>query len=390
MFSRELPEDNSMTEANAGIDYANTWKNGLGLELGYLYTLRPFRGKVSAKDLDINSGEWVADPAYTQDERFDESKHAAYATFSGTVFTIDFQLGLRSEYYKRDMELQPMDTTFSFSNIYFFPSIHLSRTFGQVFTLQASYSRRVNYPDDWALNLIPMYSDDYTYQTGNPKLEPEFIDAYELNMLLMLKKSTLTASLFYKQNNNALGRVFSLMPDGKLLITFDNLASEKYAGIELGGNFQIGKKLGINASGSVFWQSNEGTTENGNFYGENVAYSGQAMINYKVFKNTRTQLSLMYNGTTLHNNGTAKGFFIAGLSIRQDFFKQRFSATLSFQNFLNTFRYKYSQHGEDYTMTLDHWNKYPNISIGLSYRINNYRPSHKQQQNRFEMNVGTT
>ena len=383
-----VPEQNNITEINAGLDYAKAWKNGLGLEAGYLFTFKPFRGVVKGTWYNDSTAQWVDQPQLNVDETFNETKHAAYLTFKGTVLTLDFQLGLRTEYYERYMELQPTNLHFNNSGFYLFPSVHLSRALGKVVTLQASYSRRVNYPDDWALNPLPMYSDSYVYQTGNPNLKPEFIDSYELNTLAMFKTWTLNTSLFYRQNNNALSRLFQIRDDGIMEITFDNMAHERYAGIEASANFQFGKAFGLNVSGSAWWQQNRGQSGNDDVNLEDVSYNARCMMNYKFLKNTRAQLTVMYNGPALHNNGRMKGFAMADLSLRQDLLKQKLSLTLNFRDVLHSFRFYYDQKGSNYDMVLNFRSYYPSISLGISYKINNYRHKPENQGGRFNAAPG--
>jgi outer membrane receptor protein involved in Fe transport len=380
-----VPENNRMTEMNAGVDYAREWKNGLGIEVGGLYTYKPFRGNVRSTYYDNSTAQWMEAGNLSVDETFNETKYAGYATFKGKVFTIDFQTGVRSEYYKRYMALQPVNNEFNNDGFYFFPSLHLSRTFKDKFTLQASYSRRVNYPDDWALNPLPMFSDSYIIQTGNPNLQPEFIDSYELNSIAMFKTWTLSTNLFYRQNNNALSRLFVMHDDGIMEITFDNMNHERYAGIELNANFQFTKNFGTNISGSAWWQQNQGQSGSENVDLENFSYNARAFLNYKFLKNSRMQLTVMYNGPALHNNGKMKGFAMADLSLRQDFLKQKLSLSVNFKDILHSFRFDYKQNGVNYDMTMLYRSYYPVLSVGLSYKINNY---HYKPDNKAG-NVGT-
>ena len=87
----------------------------------------------------------------------------------------------------------------------------------KVNAIQLSYSRRVNRPSGRDLNPFKNIEDPLNVSYGNPKLEPEFTDAYELGHTLNLTKTNITSTLFYRYRTNLISR--KTEKDGNVLVS---------------------------------------------------------------------------------------------------------------------------------------------------------------------------
>ena len=109
------------------------------------------------------------------------------------------------------------------------------------------------------------------------------------------------------------------------------------------------------------------------------------MFNIKAAANTNIQLSGFYNAKAKEQQGLRKEQGMVSMSLRQDFMKKRLSLTLNFQDIFNIFKWEYNITEPTYTTSMNYLPPYPQLSLALSYKINNYKP---QENNNDTYNPG--
>jgi outer membrane cobalamin receptor len=82
-----------------------------------------------------------------------------------------------------------------------FPSVHVTYDFAKQNAFQLSFSRRVRRPQYNDLTPFATYSDNRNYWSGNPDLNPEFTNAFELGHIKYMSKGSLTSSVYYRHTN---------------------------------------------------------------------------------------------------------------------------------------------------------------------------------------------
>lgn len=121
---------------------------------------------------------------------YTENIAAAYAIASAKLGDWSLVAGLRGEYTHT--------TGKSVGQDYFslFPNANVSYSFSREkgWSLIAQYARTIERPRFWSLNPQRMQISDYTYQTGNPSLDPAFRHDVSLT-LVMAHKYTLTGGV---------------------------------------------------------------------------------------------------------------------------------------------------------------------------------------------------
>jgi len=153
------------------------------LKAGAKYTRNDMKnGAVYRYLLD---GAWV--PSVVSDYRIDYTENiaAAYAVASAKLGRFGFVLGLRGEYTHTEGKAGGVEQNY-FS---LFPNANLSWTMDKKgkHSLIASYSRTIERPGFWSLTPSRQQISDYTYQTGNPSLEPAYHHSMNLSLVLCYK-----------------------------------------------------------------------------------------------------------------------------------------------------------------------------------------------------------
>jgi outer membrane receptor protein involved in Fe transport len=103
--------------------------------------------------------------------------------------------------------------------------------------MQLKYSRRINRPNFWQLTPFTDSSDRLNPSKGNPGLEPEFTNSFELSYEKTFKnKGNFLASLYYKHTENLITRFqTSELNNGEevILTSYINANSSYVTGLEL-------------------------------------------------------------------------------------------------------------------------------------------------------------
>jgi len=172
-------------------------------------------GKLSATNIDIAnsyailSGETGgADNSNAFDYHYKERIAAGFINLNGTVFKTDFKLGLRGENSAIEGKLMGsgQDTLIKRDYFNLFPSVFLQRNLEQQgnHALNFSYNRRITRPSYLELNPYRYYIDNYSVQTGNPLLNPQFTNAIELGYLY---KKQYSVSFGYSKSKDVINQV---------------------------------------------------------------------------------------------------------------------------------------------------------------------------------------
>lgn len=118
---------------------------------------------------------------------------ASYLSYSKEFGSVKTQIGLRAEQSNINLK-RFVDTTY----LNFFPSISLEKKFSDDYTLNFSYSRKIDRPAYADMIPFTIFYDKYTANKGNSNLKPQYSNVFELSASL---KSWMV-SLNHTQINN--------------------------------------------------------------------------------------------------------------------------------------------------------------------------------------------
>jgi outer membrane receptor protein involved in Fe transport len=183
---------------------------------------------------EINSA-WVYDNTKSNRFEYDERVNAAYATLNLNLNQTNIQAGLRTEqtHSTGTSVTTGEETVRKYTNL--FPSLMISRTLDQSNTLSFTYSRKINRPNYQNLNPFIFYLDQYTYNQGNPKLNPEYSNSVEFSYLYKQKYS---AALAYSHTTDVITEVLlQNLARQSMYQTVLNLASREVISLTL--NFPV-------------------------------------------------------------------------------------------------------------------------------------------------------
>lgn len=174
----------------ASLAYEKHFSPRWTLKAGAKYTFNDMRNDALYEY--VKGSDWVRNDEQSYTLNYTENIAAAYTTASAQLGRWSLVAGLRGEYTfthgKGGDVRQDYFSLFPNANV----SFALAPKKGHSLILQ--YARTISRPNFWALNPQRSQISDYTYQIGNPALEPAFQN--DINLTLVLAhKYTLTGGM---------------------------------------------------------------------------------------------------------------------------------------------------------------------------------------------------
>ncbi|GMT45706.1 MAG: TonB-dependent receptor [bacterium] len=342
-------------------------------EAGYQSRFYNESGKYTYETFDTLSNEWISNENYNNVVDFKRNIHSAYVSFQDVYKSFGYELGFRTEYTDRSVDNNNGKAPFIIKRFDYFPTVHLSYQLPENYLVYSSYSRRINRPRQWSLNPFPIIIDPYNIRVGNPELEPEYIDSYELGLQKFFSKSFLSFEAYYRKTTNKITRIRVLDTTGIMIHTSQNLNKDFAMGAELMANLKFVKWFGFNASLNLYHYRLEGNVQGSDLAANSTNWSGRMTASFYLKHNFRIQLMGIYRSPTVTVQGTRKGFFYTNLAVREDFFKRKLNLTLSARDLLGTARYESTASGTGFYSHSVFRREWPVVSLNLTYIINNYK-----------------
>ncbi len=225
------------------LDYTNPFTEEWTLESGAQYVLNDVSNDYEVNDL-VN-GTFVNDPGLTNIFEYDQKVLGLYGTGSYEGKKWGVKGGMRLERTDLGTFLATTDETNRQNYTNFFPSLHTSYKFNDQVSLQAGYSKRIYRPRMWDLNPFFNIRNNFSIRQGNPDLQPEFTDSYEVTSIYILGKASLNFGVFHRYTTEVIERV-STFAGNVNTVRPENIGTNKATGIEFNAKYSPAKWLTLN------------------------------------------------------------------------------------------------------------------------------------------------
>ncbi|WNJ16954.1 outer membrane beta-barrel family protein [Pontibacter sp. G13] len=314
-------------------DYEHPTKKGK-LELGARTTLRSIGTDFYSESMDAE-GNLNPDVDLINDFVYSEDIFAAYATWGQKVKRFSYQVGLRAEQALTSADL--ITTGETFENDYFrlYPSAHLGFDLGNRQEVMLSYSRRVNRPRGRQLNPFARYDNPYLIRKGNPFLNPEMNNSFELGYSKYFEKSTLNASIYYRRMSDVINRLLVVDSTGVTTATYANFSQAENIGAELIGSAQVTKWWNLNGSANFYYFTVDGANVDADLINSGWAWGGRIMNMFKASKSLDFQLMVFYRAPRVTAQGEFRGFQWVDFSGKYTFLNRKASINLRLSDVFN-------------------------------------------------------
>ncbi|SPU55596.1 Outer membrane cobalamin receptor protein [Brevundimonas vesicularis] len=324
---QQIPVAANFIEATANENHQDQWgvtsayvrplSDGGKLRLGYEL-------QATLLELDNRVARGPTQAALTPDplvsNRFDVDQvvHALYVTYEKPFSEkLSAQFGLRLE--QTNLDLNQVTSGVKTSQDYFraYPTGHLSYKLNDKDTVRASYSRRIQRPGPADLNPFLTYGDPQNYRSGNPDLEPQETDSYELNWQRRVQQTFYQATLYYRDTNKAFTQTTVDLGNGVFLTRPENLGASTSTGLELVANGPLLPTLRYSASLNVYRQEIDAAGIVGAQDRSGDAVSGRLSLNWQPTPKDFVQISGVWSGDQLLAQGVREQSTLVNLGYRR-------------------------------------------------------------------------
>ncbi len=244
------------------LDYTNPITDKITLEAGSQYVALDVGNDFEVSNLITN--EWVVNEGLTNVFVFDQNVLGVYTTGAYEGDKWGLKMGVRMENTQLNTLLINTDERNNQQYNNFFPSVHSSYKLSKTVSVQAGYSRRIYRPRMWDLNPFFNIRNDFAIRQGNPDLQPEFTDAYEISTIFTGKKVSANTSIYHQYTTDKIDRVSTFRENVSITAPY-NIGTIRNTGLEVNGKYAATSYLSFTGDFNYGIFMREGTFENTNF-----------------------------------------------------------------------------------------------------------------------------
>ncbi|MBP3426293.1 MAG: TonB-dependent receptor [Rikenellaceae bacterium] len=370
----------------AQIDYLNKLNENHRIEAGYKGTLNSENSPTV-----YSAGTSVDDlaPLYAlyNDFYYKQDVHALYFNYAGKVRRFGYQVGLRGEHTSmrtRSLGYQPTAAQQEwYTNQYFkvFPSVFVSYSFPGDHELQVNYTRRIQRPRGHQLNSFRNMSDSLNVSYGNPMLDPQNANAFELNYIKSWENHILSASAYYRSTDDVIQRI-SYLDGGVMMSTFANVTRSQSAGVELVSKNKLWTRLDLTTTLNLYYSSMSGFTYRPPVEGAEVV-TGEGNSNFswdiRMVANVTLPLGFSVQATGGYNSrrvvaqGYSLGNYFVDAGVRKSF-EGGWSVALNCRDIFNSRGRHSVTEGKGFIQDSERWWGGRRFRLTASYSFGNMKP----------------
>ncbi len=345
------------------LDYTNPLTKKVTIEAGGQYEINDVGNDYAVSNL-VN-GVLVPDANLTNNFEYDQKVFGIYGTgaYEGKKWGV--KLGLRAEHTNLKTLLTNTNQENYQDYLNFFPTVHTSYKISKPFSLQAGYSRRIFRPRLWDLNPFFNIRNNFNIRQGNPNLQPEFTDSYELTGIFIFEKTSFNASVFHLYTTEVVERV-SIVENNVNVTSPQNIGTRNSTGAELNAKYNATKWLTLSGDANFNYFVRDGEFQNQDFDFSGNQWTGQLTTKFKLPAGIDLELTGNYESGFRTVQGDVSGFAYLDAGIRKKLWKGKAVINLGVRDMFasriresvinqpNFYLYNFSQRGRFITLGLSY------------------------------------
>lgn len=360
--------DETEKQLLAQLDYVQPFGKEGKFEAGLRSSSRDMTNNYSVTEQN-EDGTWRALAGLTNNFLYEENIHALYGIVGNKTRKFSYQMGLRAEWtgvtttLKQTNQVNPRD----YANL--FPSAHITYELPRQHALQLSYSRRVRRPQYNDLSPFMTFSDSRNYFSGNPDLNPEFTNSFELGHIKYMEKGSLSSSLYYRHTTDKIMQIRRVDERGNSTTLPENLAIEDAFGAEFAGSFTPYPWWKLDGSFNFFRAITDGRNLEANFQSDTYSWFVRKTSRFTLWQTLDLQLRGNYEAPRRTPQGKQKAIATLDLGISRDILKDNGTLTLNVIDVFNSRRFRSVIVGDNFYTERNVQGRLRQINLTLNYRL---------------------
>ncbi|MEQ9443282.1 MAG: outer membrane beta-barrel family protein [Cyclobacteriaceae bacterium] len=243
--------------------------------------------------------DFVSDPQRSNQFEYEENIRAIYANINkkwGERWQL--QAGLRGEHTTSKGHSVTIDSLVKRDYFNLFPSASLSYTPSNQHQLSMSYSRRIDRPNYGNLNPFEFFLDRFTFERGNPFLNPQYTNSYGLTYGY---QQAVFVTLNYTRTTDAISQV--LEQDEANQTTYQttvNLNQIKNYSVNVAAPLPLNDWWVLNLNVTGFYNDVQSPfSEGGQIDNSRFSYNARAQNTFTLPGDVKFELSGFYSSPTI-------------------------------------------------------------------------------------------
>jgi len=359
-------------EYTAQMDYVHPFSDKVKLETGVKSVIRRIDSDYATLTRQLDGDPFVVFPRLTDQFGYDQDVYAAYASFN-TKLGEKFALVAGARYAHTTIagafrESGETPFTQEYDNI--LPSIIISRQFKDFSNLKLSFARRIQRPSLFYINPFTQVSDPNNITLGNPNLDPEVVDQYELSYGTFVKGVSLNTSVYYRRTTAAIESYVQVDPAGEVSTTsYLNIGTNNSVGLNVFASVNI-KKIGSFRIGfNVYSYDASSTIDSINLSRSAVIWDGNIGGNINLPRDWKFDLFGFARSPSQTLQGQNPSFWLYGMGIRNEFSKRFSLGARAIEPFNARKSFPSEIRGENFYQRSDFSIPFRSIGISLNYNF---------------------
>jgi outer membrane receptor protein involved in Fe transport len=297
-----------------------------------------FRDMINDYVVSKQSDEGTFDPLPGLDNVFlyDENIHAAYGILGNKHKKVSYQAGLRAEWTDVKTTLQETNEVNPRRYANLFPSAHFTIDLGNDNAIQMSYSRRVRRPFYNDLSPFMTFSDRRNFSSGNPDLDPEFSNIYEVGHIKYFEKGSISSSVYYRSTDGKIERIRTPIDDINFRTLPQNLNSEKATGLDFAGEYALTNWWKLDMNFNFFYAEIDGSNILETYRTTTYSWFARQTSRFSLPKKLDIQLRGNFEAPQKTVQGERKALYFVDLSTSKDILGGRGTVNLNILDVFNT------------------------------------------------------
>ncbi|SHE42770.1 Outer membrane receptor proteins, mostly Fe transport [Arenibacter palladensis] len=308
------------------LDYTNPITDEWTLETGAQYVMNDV-----SNDYEVNNftnGAFVNDPGLTNVFEFDQKVLGVYGTGSYEGKKWGIKGGLRLEQTDQNTLLVTTSSANDQNYSNFFPSLHSSYKFSDKVSIQAGYSKRIYRPRMWDLNPFFNIRNNYSVRQGNPDLQPEFTDSYEVTSIYILGPASINFGVYHRYTTDVIERI-TTFENNVSTSKPENIGTNRATGIEFNAKYSPAKWLTLNGDFNYNQFQRDGIFETTVFDFSNEQWTSKLMTKIKLPSDFDLEMTGNYQSSYQTVQSDVSDMLFMDMGLRKNIMKGKAVLNLS-------------------------------------------------------------
>jgi len=350
-------------------DYIQPVKNGK-IEFGLKHTIQKIDDDYAVEEFNQTTNDWEYVPGFKNNVFYDEHISAGYLMLGKKIMKFSAQLGVRAEFTEINTELVNTNEVNKKNYLNLFPSAHFSYQLQKDNSLQLGYSRRIRRPRYYWLLPFFSYTDSRSNTSGNPNLDPEYSDSYELGHLKNWNKSSFLSSVYYRYTTNTIDWVTVSDAEGITQRMPENLGDKNSFGLEFSGSHELVKWWNVRGSFNFFREIRNGSFDGIDYDVDTYSWNTRLNSKWTIKKKVNLQASGSYRAPQQTPQGEKLARYSIDAGFSFDLMKGNMTLAFNVKDIFNSQIRKSTSKGVNFVSEIERQWRSRYVRVSLNYRVN--------------------